>query len=72
MALNIKPKVNQSGCQILSKPRKCYVTLFQYTKEKVKTQFASAYGAGLQPPLSEKNSIIREKLMYRSGKDKVR
>ena len=37
---------------------------------------ASAYGAGglegLQPPLSEKNSIIRAKLMYCSGKDTVK
>ena len=37
--------------------------------------WASAYGAGglggLQPPLSEKNSIIRAKVMYRSGKDTV-
>ena len=27
---------------------------------------------GLQPPLSEKNSIIRAKVMYRSGKDTVK
>ena len=27
---------------------------------------------GLQPPLSEKNSIIRAKLMYRSGKVTVK
>ena len=34
---------------------------------------SSAYGAGgLQPPLSEKNCIIRAKLKYRSGKDTVR
>ena len=39
------------------------------------TLTASAYRAGglggLQPPLSEKNSIIRAKLMYCSGKDTV-
>ena len=37
---------------------------------------ASAYGTGglggLQPPPSEKNSIIRAKLMYRSDKDTVK
>ena len=36
----------------------------------------SAYGAGglggLQPPCRKKNSIIRAKLMYRSGKDTVK
>ena len=39
--------------------------------------YSSAYGSGgwgggLQPPPVGKNSIIRVKLMYRSGKDTVR
>ena len=33
---------------------------------------AGGFGRRLQPPLSEKNSIIRAKPMYRSGKDTVK
>ena len=32
----------------------------------------SVRGGGLQPPCRKKNSIIRAKLMYRSGKDTLK
>ena len=64
---------SSSGVPIISSPSK---SKFRSIVSKQRHVVPSAYGAGvlggLQPPLSEKNSIIWAKLMYRSGKDRVK